>query len=126
MCKRHKLALALVLAITSSLSVSSYYFIASAHRRVLPVLHYPINMVIYHYPLIGVIYMVILDVFIIENYPNSFSNYYPKYTIRVNYPFILNVGEFIHEVTFPEHYLIVQEETEMFYYCGVTSLIEIQ
>ena len=29
------------------------------HRRVLPVLCYPRNMVIYHYPLIGVIFMVI-------------------------------------------------------------------
>ena len=39
--------------------------------------------------------------------PNFFSNYYPKYTIRVNYPFILNLGEFIYEVTLPEHYPIV-------------------
>ena len=62
----------------------------SMHRRVLPVLHYPRNMVIYHYPLIGVIYMVILHVFKIKNYPNLFSNYYPKYKIQVISPFILN------------------------------------
>ena len=30
------------------------------HRRVLPVLRYAINMVIYHYPLIGIILMVLL------------------------------------------------------------------
>ena len=50
------------------------------HRWELPVLRYPRNMVIYHYPLVGVIFMVTLHVFIIKNYPNSFSNYYPKYT----------------------------------------------
>ena len=50
--------------------------------------------------------MVILHVFIIKNDPNLFSDYYPKYTIRVNYPFILNLGEFIYEVTLPEHYLM--------------------
>ena len=61
---------------------------------VLPVLRYPRNMVIYHYPLIGVIYMVILHIFIIKNYPNFFSNYYPKYTIRVIHPFIFNLGDF--------------------------------
>ena len=37
----------------------------SRHIRVLPVLRYPRNMVIYHYPLIGVIFMVILLIFII-------------------------------------------------------------
>ena len=37
------------------------------HIRVLPVLCYPRNMVIYHYPLIGVIFMVILLIFIIQN-----------------------------------------------------------
>ena len=47
------------------------------NRRVLPVLRYPRNMVIYHYPPIGVIYMVILHVFIIKNYPNFFPNDYP-------------------------------------------------
>ena len=51
-------------------------------------------MVIYHYPLIGVIFMVILHIFIIKNYPNLFSNYYPKYTIQVIYLFIFNLGEF--------------------------------
>ena len=66
----------------------------SAHRWVLPVLCYPRNMVIYHYPLIGVMFMVILLIFIIRNCPNSFSNYYPKYTIRVIYPFIFNLGYF--------------------------------
>ena len=95
------------------------------HGRVLPVFRYPRNMVIYHYPLIGVIYMVSLHIIIIKNYPNLFSKYYPKYTIRVNYPFILNLGEFIYKVTFPEHYPIVQEETAMFSYCGITFLIEI-
>ena len=32
--------------------------LAGQNRRVLPVLRYPINMVIYHYLLIGVIFMV--------------------------------------------------------------------
>ena len=76
-------------------------FPSFSHRWALPVLYYPINMEIYHYPLIGVIYMVILHVFIIKNYPHLFSNYYPKYTIRVNYLFMLNFGEFIYEVTLP-------------------------
>ena len=96
------------------------------HRRVLPVLHYPKNMVIYHYPLIVVIYMVILHIFSIKNYRNLFSNYYPKYKIWVNHPFILNLGEFIYEVILPEHYLIVREETATFSCCGITFLIEIQ
>ena len=65
------------------------------HRWAVPVLRYPRNMVICHYPLIGVIFMVILHFIIIKNYPNLFSNYYPKSTIRVIYPFILNFGEFI-------------------------------
>ena len=42
------------------------------HRKVLPVLRYPRNMVIYHYPLIRVIFMVILHVFIIKSDPNLF------------------------------------------------------
>ena len=91
---------------TNMLSSSPYlvtWMYCLAHRWALTVLHYPRNMVIYHYPLIGVIYMVILHVFIIKNYPNLSSNYYPKYKIRVNYPFILNFGEFIYEVTFPEN-----------------------
>ena len=83
-------------------------------------------MVVYHYALIGVICMVIFHVFIIKNYPNLFSNYYPKYTIRVLYPFILNLGEFIYEVHFPEHYPIIREEKSVFSYCHITSLIEIQ
>ena len=58
-------------------------------------------------------FMEILYVFIIKNYPKLFSNYYPKFTIWVIYPFILKFGEFIYEVTFPEHYLIVREETEI-------------
>ena len=70
--------------------------------------------------------MVILHLFIIKNYPNLFSNYYPKFTIGVIYPFILNFGEFIYEVTFPEHYLIVREEISMFSYFGILFLIEIQ
>ena len=37
------------------------------------------------------IFMVILHVFIIKIYPNLFSNYYPKYTIWVIYPFLLNL-----------------------------------
>ena len=57
------------------------------NRWALPVLHYPRNMVIYHYPPVGVIFMVILYVFIIINYPNLFSNYHPKYKIWVIYPF---------------------------------------
>ena len=92
----------------------------------LPVLCYPINILIFYYPLTGVVYMVILHVFIIKNYPNLFSNYYPKYTIQVNYPFILNLGELIYKVTFPEHYLILREEKTMFSYCGIMFLIEIQ
>ena len=68
--------------------------------------------------------MVIFHVFIIKNYPNLFSNYYPKYTIWVIYPFILNFGKFIYEVTFPEHYPIVREETVMFSYFGITFLID--
>ena len=81
-------------------------------------------MVIYHYPPIGVIFMVILHVFIIKNDPNLFSNYYPKYTIWVIYPFILNLGEFIYEFTFPEHYPIVLEETEMLYFLAIIFLID--
>ena len=64
------------------------------NRWVLPVLCYPRNMFIYHYPLIGVILMVILLIFIIQNYPNFFSNDYPKYTIWVIYPFIFNLRKF--------------------------------
>ena len=45
-------------------------------------------MGIYHYPVFGVIFVVILHAFIIKNYPNSFSNYYPKYTFWVIYPFL--------------------------------------
>ena len=54
----------------------------------------PRNLVIYHYPLFGVIFMVILFIFIIQNYPSFFSKYYPKFKIRVIYPFIFNLGEF--------------------------------
>ena len=68
--------------------------LSTKHRRALPVLRYPRNMVIYHYPLIGVIFMVILLISIIQNYPNFFSKYYPKFTIWVIYPFIFNLGEF--------------------------------
>ena len=50
-------------------------------------------MVIYHYPLIWVIFMVILLIFIIQNYPNFFSKYYPKFTIRVIYPFTVMLIE---------------------------------
>ena len=39
------------------------------HRWVLPVLHYPSNLVIYHYPPFWEILMVILLIFIIQNYP---------------------------------------------------------
>ena len=78
------------------------------HRWVLTVLRSPRNMVIYHYPLIGVIYMVILHVFIIKNYPNFFSNYYPKYTIRVIYPLLLNLGEFLYEVPLTGYYPILR------------------
>ena len=81
-------------------------------------------MVIYQYPPIRVIFMVILHVFIIKNYPNLFSNYYPKYTIREIYPFILNFGEFIYEVTFPEHYSIVRYEMAMLSYLGIMFLMD--
>ena len=60
----------------------------TSHIWALLVLHYPRNMVICHYPPIGVIFMLILHVFIIKNCPNLFSNYYPKYTIWVIYPFL--------------------------------------
>ena len=65
------------------------------HIWALPVLYYPRNMVIYHYPPIGVIFIVIFHLFIIKNYPNLFSNYYPKYTVWVIYPFLFNLREFI-------------------------------
>ena len=42
------------------------------HRRVLPVLRYPRNVVIYQYPLFWVILLVIFLIFIIQNYPNFF------------------------------------------------------
>ena len=53
------------------------------HRWVLPVLGYPRNMVIYHYPPIGVIYMVILHVFIIKNDPNCVSRLINWENIRI-------------------------------------------
>ena len=68
--------------------------------------------------------MVILYIFIIKNYPNLFSNYCPKFTIWVIYPFILNFGELIYEVTFPGHYMIVREETAMFSYFGIMFMID--
>ena len=37
----------------------------------------------------------------IKNDTNLFSNDYPKSTIWVIYPFILNFGEFIYKVAFP-------------------------
>ena len=48
---------------------------ASEHRWSLPVLRYPINMLIFPYPLFGVIVLVILHVFIIKNSAKVFSNY---------------------------------------------------
>ena len=69
-------------------------------------------------------FMVILHVFIIKKYPNLFSNYYPKYTIWVFYPFTLDLGEFIYEVTFPEDLPIVQEETAMFSFFYIMFLID--
>ena len=51
---------------------SYWHPLTSHHRWVLPVLRYPSNMVIYHYPLFWVILMVILLIFIIQNYPNFF------------------------------------------------------
>ena len=95
------------------------------HRRVLPVLRYPRHTVIYHYPLIGVIFMVVLLIFIIQNYPIFFSNYYPKFTIRVIYPFIFNLGEFQYELPLPQHYPIVREEKVMLSCFCITFLIEI-
>ena len=68
--------------------------------------------------------MVILHVFMIKNHTNLFSNHYPYFIIRIIYPFILNFGEFIYEVTFSEHYPIVQEETSMFSYFGVMFLMD--
>ena len=87
----------------------------------LSILHYPI-MVIYHYPLAGVILMVILHVFIIKNFSNFFSNYFPKYTYWVIFPFY-TFTMIIYEFTFPEHYLIVREEMEMFsfFWCPLSD-----
>ena len=42
------------------------------HRWVLPVLRYPSNVIIYHYPIFWIILMVILLILIIQNYPNCF------------------------------------------------------
>ena len=81
-------------------------------------------MVVYHYPPIGVIFMVIFHVFIIKNYPNVFLKYYFKYKIWLIYPFILNLGEFIYKVTFPEHNPIVGKETEMCSFFGIIFLID--
>ena len=64
------------------------------HIWVFSVLRYPSNVVIYHYPLFWVILMVILLIFIIQNYLNFFPKYYPKFTIRVIYPFLYDLGEF--------------------------------
>ena len=69
------------------------------------------NMVIYHYPPVGVILMVILHVFIIKNYPNLFSNYYPKYIFWIIYPFLMNLGEFIYKVNSPERPSILVTRT---------------
>ena len=68
--------------------------------------------------------MVKFHVFIIKKPPNLFSNYYLKYTIWLIYPFILNLGEFTYEVTFPEHYPIVREEYSMFSFFGIMFLID--
>ena len=94
------------------------------HRWALPVLNYPRDLVISHYPSIEVIFMIILHVFIIKKNPNLFSNYYPKYTIWVVYPFILNLGEFLYKFTFPEHYPIVREEKAMFSSFSIMFLID--
>ena len=54
----------------------SYDHLVSAwHRWVLPVLCYPSNLVIYHYPPFWVILMVILLNFIIQ--------YYPKFLLKI-------------------------------------------
>ena len=58
------------------------------HRWALTVLRYPRNIVIYHDPPVGVIFMVIVHVFIINNYPNFYSHYQPEYTFWVIYPFL--------------------------------------
>ena len=58
--------------------------------------------------------------------PKFVLKYYPKSTIWVIYPCILNFGDFIYEVTYPEHYSNVREETEIFSYFGIMFLIEIQ
>ena len=83
-----------------------------AHRWSLPVLCYPRIMVIYHYPLVGVIFMVILHVFIIKNDPNFFQ----IITLNIHFgqfiPF-MHLGEFIYEFNFPEYYPVVREEMEM-------------
>ena len=70
----------------------------SNQRWALPVLHFPINMVIYHYPPVAVIFMVILHVSIIKSHPNLFSSYYSKHTIWVIYSFSINLGEFVYNV----------------------------
>ena len=81
----------LVLAGFPHLGCYGCYFCAcgcrSCHRWALPVICYPINMAIYPYPSFGVIFMIILHAFIIKNYTKLFSNYHPKFTLWVIYPF---------------------------------------
>ena len=91
------------------------------HRWTLPVIHYPRNIVTYNNPPIGLIFMVILHGVLIKNYPNLFSNYYPRYIIWLIYPFLLTLGEFIYEITFPEHYPIVREEMAMLFFWNHVS-----
>ena len=55
------------------------------HIWVLPVFRYPINMVIYHYPLVGVIFIVMFHIFITKNYPNfsqinTLNTYFGSFT----------------------------------------------
>ena len=73
-------------------------------------------MVIYHYPAIGIIFISNFARSYYQNYPNLVSNYYPKYTFWVIYPFLINLGEFLYKVAFPEHFPIVLEDMAMFYF----------
>ena len=52
-----------------TIPVLSHSIYCLQHRWVLPVFHYPSILVIYHYPPFRVIFMVILLIFIIQNYP---------------------------------------------------------
>ena len=85
--------------------VETFHYVV-AHRWELPVLHYPRTMVIYHISLVGVIFMVILDFFIIKNDPN-FCQIITLNTHFGQFIPLMHSGEFIYKFNFPEHYPVV-------------------